>query len=418
MIRAINQSAYSRIRLSDVFLFLYLCATFGNRSGSGFDALFLRGTFAAYVMVSLLFDVLPREAGRRRVSDGHKLFTPLTVWFLLFVFYAYISVFWSESLKNTLQPNYITNFIQAFCLVLFIPYRIESRRDLRLIVGTLVCAALYGVMVLVIKTPSSAWGSERVGSAIGLNSNAVGLSMSFTLLFVLFLARDSGQPLLYAVCPIFIAVALFSGSRKAAFLCLAGLALVLSFSYRGAKGAVVAFVGIIIVLGVIWAIMNVSELYNVIGYRIERLLLNNGVDGSAEEREWYRQYACSMFLDKPILGYGFNGFLTQMQAIGYWHQAYSHCNQWELLSCLGVIGFVGYYGIFAKLAVTFLRRIKLNHEDAFFGSIFLILIFVSDYGNVSFVDPDIYLYLTLLYCLCKTMRFEEENNGKSVEILS
>lgn len=417
MIRAINQSAYSRIRLSDVFLFLYLCATFGNRSGSGFDALFLRGTFAAYVMVSLLFDVLPREAGRRRVSDGHKLFTPLTVWFLLFVFYAYISVFWSESLKNTLQPNYITNFIQAFCLVLFIPYRIESRRDLRLIVGMLVCAALYGVMVLVIKTPSSAWGSERVGSAIGLNSNAVGLSMSFTLLFVLFLSRDSGQPLLYAVCPIFIAVALFSGSRKAAFLCLAGLVLVLSFSYRGAKGVCVALIGILAALGLVWATLNVPELYDVLGYRIERLLLNNSVDGSVAEREWFRQYACSMFQNKPILGYGFNGFLTQMQKIGYWHQAYSHCNQWELLSCLGVVGFIAYYGFFAKLSASFFRCMKLNREDSFFGLIFLVLIFIFDYGYVSFIDPDIYLYLTLLYCLYKTMELEKENNGKSVKVL-
>lgn len=401
----------SRWRLSDVCLLLFFAAMFGNRTGVGFDYVFLRGTFAAYVAVSFFCDVLPVEVGRRK-GVGQKLFDGFVGWLAAFIALVYVSCFWSESVANTLVSNYITNFIQALCLVALINYRVQSRDDLYHLLTMFVLAAAYGMVMLLIKTPSSAWGSERVGGALGLNANDVGLGMSFAMLFSLFLARNRRQPLYYALSAAFIAVALFSGSRKAALLCIAGLVLVMAFSYKGAKGVVVTLVAIAAALGIYWAAMNVPELYNVLGRRIESLLIDGGSDRSSLEREWYREYARGMFIDKPLLGYGFNGFLTQMQAINYSHQAYSHCNQWELLADLGLVGFCLYYGAFVWMGVSFARSLRFKREDAFFGIVFLALIFVFDYGYVSFISPDTYIYLVLLYCLQKILRREGAKDAK------
>lgn len=401
----------NRWRLSDVCLLLFFAAMYGNRTGAGFDYIFLRGTFAAYVAASFFCDILPVEMGRRG-GAGQKLFDGLVGWLVAFIALVYVSCFWSESVANTLAPNYITNFIQALCLVVLINFRIQSREDLYRLLTMFVLAAAYGVVMLLIKTPRLAWGSERVGSALGLNANDVGLGMAFAMLFSLFLARNRRQPLYYVLSAAFIAVALFSGSRKAAMLCIVGLILVMAFSYRGAKGAAVTLVAIVTALGIYWAVMNVPELYNVLGRRIEGFLINGWSDRSSLEREWYREYAKGMFLNKPLLGYGFNGFLTQMQAINYSRQAYSHCNQWELLADLGLIGFCFYYGVFVRMGASFVKGLRAKREDAFFGIVFLVLIFVFDYGYVSFISPDTYIYLVLLYCLQKILRSEGAEDGK------
>ena len=405
----------SRWRLSDVCLLLFFAAMFGNRTGVGFDYVFLRGTFVAYVVVSLLCDVIPVEVGRRK-SAGQRLFDGLIGWLVAFIALIYISCFWSDSIENTLAANYLTNFIQAFCLVALINFRIQSRDDLYHLLTMFVLAAAYGVLMLLAKTPSSVWGSERVGSALGLNANDVGLNMAFAMLFSLFLARSKKQPLYYVLSAVFVMVALFSGSRKAALLCIVGLVLIAAFSYRGAKGVAVTLIAVVVALGVYWAVMNVPELYNVLGRRIESFLSGGELDRSSLEREWYRSYAKSMFVNSPLLGYGFNGFLTQMQAINYSHQAYSHCNQWELLADLGLFGFCLYYGLFVWMGISFVRRLGFNREDAFFGISFLILIFAFDYGYVSFVNPDTYIYLVLLYCLQKILQREEGEDGKIKKI--
>ncbi len=398
-----NNVQNGKLRTSDVLLFVYLCALFAHRTGIGLDYYLLRGSFVLYAIVSFFLDVLPAETGRRKGKENGKLISRLLVWFSVFVFFVYLSVFWSESLSNTMATNYITNFFQGFFIVAFISYRVQKRDDLLLVIKIVVCAAFYGVVVLFLKTPLSSWGTERVGDAIGLNSNTVGLNAAFATMFCLFLSNNTKRPLYYLFTVVFIVVALFSGSRKALFLVLAGIVLILSFSHKGFKGLAAAISSIIIVAIIIWAIMNVPALYDVLGYRVDKLLGNAGYDGSAAEREWYRSYAQDMFLNSSIVGYGFNGFLSEMQRIGYWHQAYCHCNQWELLADLGIIGFTLYYSIFIMIGKGFINKIKMNGANSLFGLIMLLLIFVSDYGYVSFMGVDIYLYITLLFCLEKTL---------------
>lgn len=390
--KLVTRGGVWRLHLSDVCLFVYLCAFFAHRTNAGFDGYLLRGSFVVYVVCFFFFDILSDIKKRKK----RPLFSGMAVWLICFWAFAIASVFWSESVKNTLQGNYITNAIQAIILVTFITYRIRDKDDLLMMVKLLVAAGLYAAVVLYMRTPSSAWGSERVGEALGLNQNTVGMNNAYLALFCLFLLHYKKSPLAIAGVIAFVTIALFSGSRKAFLIIVLGILLIEIFSHRGFKGLAAALIALAAVYSLYQLVMTVPAFYDVLGYRIERLL-NNGVDGSAAERQWYREYAFSMWANRPLFGYGFNGFLTQMQAINYWHQAYCHCNQLELLADLGIAGFSLYYGFYVAMLRSFGKSFRNHRKESVFGISFILIAFIAEYGNVAFVGVDTYIFLALVY---------------------
>ncbi len=390
--KLVTRGGVWRLHLSDVCLFVYLCAFFAHRTNAGFDGYLLRGSFVLYVVCFFFFDILSDIKKRKK----RPLFSGMAVWLICFWAFAIASVFWSESVKNTLQGNYITNAIQAIILVTFITYRIRDKDDLLMMVKLLVAAGLYAAVVLYMRTPSSAWGSERVGEALGLNQNTVGMNNAYLALFCLFLLHYKKSPLAIAGVIAFVTIALFSGSRKAFLIIVLGILLIEIFSHRGFKGLAAALIALAAVYSLYQLVMTVPAFYDVLGYRIERLL-NNGVDGSAAERQWYREYAFSMWANRPLFGYGFNGFLTQMQAINYWHQAYCHCNQLELLADLGIAGFSLYYGFYVAMLRSFGKSFRNHRKESVFGISFILIAFIAEYGNVAFVGVDTYIFLALVY---------------------
>lgn len=291
--KLVTRGGVWRLHLSDVCLFVYLCAFFAHRTNAGFDGYLLRGSFVVYVVCFFFFDILSDIKKRKK----RPLFSGMAVWLICFWAFAIASVFWSESVKNTLQGNYITNAIQAIILVTFITYRIRDKDDLLMMVKLLVAAGLYAAVVLYMRTPSSAWGSERVGEALGLNQNTVGMNNAYLALFCLFLLHYKKSPLAIAGVIAFVTIALFSGSRKAFLIIVLGILLIEIFSHRGFKGLAAALIALAAVYSLYQLVMTVPAFYDVLGYRIERLL-NNGVDGSAAERQWYREYAFSMWANR------------------------------------------------------------------------------------------------------------------------
>ena len=380
-------------------LLLYICAFFGNRLGTGFDYYFLRGSFVLFVLSVFFFQIVPAV----RNGDTRPMFGLFSAWFLMFWAFAYSSSFWSESIANTLSSVYITNCIQACCIVVSVPYLYRTKEDLYKFARLLIIAGLYCIAMLAWRTPVGAWGTERVGEAIGQNANSIGLNMAFLALVCMF-SYTRKKNVVYAIALVaFAAIALFSGSRKAFVALMFGVAAVFAFSGRGWKALLGVIAAGAFCSVFYWIVIHNADLYNVLGYRLEDLI-NGGVDKSTIEREWYRDYAFGMFLAKPIVGFGFNGFLTQMQIIGYSHQAYSHCNQLEILADLGLIGFVLYYWIFAYMLKNLIALPRESHWVKVYGVLFLLIIFGTDYGCVSFVTPDVYIFISFLWCMLETER--------------
>ena len=149
----------------------------------------------------------------------------------------------------------------------------------------------------------------------------------------------------------------FTASRKALLMAVFGIALYYYFKHPNKR-----FRNLLIILFGIYAafqlVMNVPELYEAIGWRIEGMLAlvtGEGVaDGSALLRAQYIQVGLDAFKESPIIGYGIDNYrYINLRETG--HLTYSHNNFVEMLVGVGGIGFLVYYFYYIKLTCDFLR---------------------------------------------------------------
>jgi O-antigen ligase len=74
------------------------------------------------------------------------------------------------------------------------------------------------------------------------------------------------------------------------------------------------------------------------------------IDYSAYERKKLMLFGIKMWLDHPLIGVGLDNFRVVIKE--YWpisNRLYSHNNYIELLSTIGTIGMVVYYGIYLSI---------------------------------------------------------------------
>ena len=142
--------------------------------------------------------------------------------------------------------------------------------------------------------------------------------------------------------------------------------------------------------------MEVDIFYNFIGYRMESLISFNSSmqDNSMIERSLMRHYSWELFLEKPLLGHGagtFRDYFVQISG----KYLYSHNNHLEILSTLGIIGYVVFYGGLINILLKLYKLIiKGDKISIGFFSFILIQMFL-DYGTVSYNNEQ---YI-LIYCL-------------------
>ena len=128
-------------------------------------------------------------------------------------------------------------------------------------------------------------------------------------------------------------------------------------------------------------------MYNIIGSRIEGLFGDFAGTGKIEASAGIRfdmiDYAIEMFKEKPVFGWGIEGFANNSV-----YGVYSHNNFTETLVNFGIVGFVLLY--FYKVMILY-RQIKMikeagnSQENLIYILVFVLMsvVFVLDYGQIS-----------------------------------
>lgn len=277
---------------------------------------------------------------------SRKKMTKYFFWSLVFLSMCIISLNWSYDLTQAtlllrinLQSLLIGNLIIGY---------VDSEDKLYDFMDMFIVAGFFLIVYLLINLPLSTLITTRLGGQrlIGINSNTLGLNIAISSLFLFFKIlrlKKMSHFLLYLLLIIFV---FLSGSRQALLLAILGAILILLFSSKDAvkklKNIYVIFFLIVIVYNLL---VNVPLLYEIVGYRLETLILTLFGAESATESDQIRNLMVSsginLIKDRPFLGYGLGGF-AKVSGLG----VYSHNNYIELLVGIGIVGTVIYYYIY------------------------------------------------------------------------
>lgn len=396
--------------ITQFILLLYFISISAFQLGIGFDAYFVRIIFIILIGLTLI-------SYKKIILNGQ------IKWCLLFWGWYFLSMIWAKDYNDTLY--YLNRFVQILGISICLPLLVKSKEDVNKTLHLIVLSILVTAIVLIIKTPNSAWGTERVGSAIGLGPNDLGMKMGIGAVISLYLIHNinngknrNSKKILYILCIIlFSAIAMFSGSKKALFILVAGLIGFEILATKGIKLLLKICAIFLLLYGSIFLIMNNNNLYSVLGRRIEKTILTitgqagkKDIDTSLTERQFYIEQAIKLFKNNILIGYGGNNFVTYMREISYRHIAYSHNNFTEMLCTLGILGFLIYYSMWIYLLIILFknyRRYKSKTELLFI--LILTIILIMDYANVSYFNEFNMLLFILAYLTMKNYNLKGES---------
>lgn len=334
----------------------------------------------------------------------------MTIWLFLFWGWYYLSMLWTSNISDT--SFYFMSSIKVIILSIIISTIIKTKDDVNKIISIVLLSLIISSIVLFIKTPITVWGTSRVGYAIGLNPNDLGLRYCFGVIICLYfldINKNSSfvfpqkikSLLIFLIITAFTLIILFSGSKKALFCLIFGFIFYVTVSTKGLK-KYLKIVLLIIATIMLWnIIINNSTFYNVIGSRVEDFInytfynKTSKYDISSVEREYFRKEAFNLFKNNWLIGSGGNGFVTYMRNVGHNHIAYSHNNYLELLCTLGVIGFSIFYSFIGKLIYALYKNIKENKLFILFLSLIFCML-ISDYGGVSYFEQFNMIIITVI----------------------
>lgn len=405
--------SFDAVRVSDIALLLMLCTQFCSLTGGGsFDVNLSRATFLLYCLVAFSTDMVPLIKGAKSV------FAPCFYWACLFWALAFTSLLWSPDISQAFNTTYVNNAIRIIALCFFMPARFRYSDGIAAYMRIFIVLCCYIVVAVIIKTPASHWGTERVGSSIGLNQNNLGMLLAYGAFISFSFALLAKKKVYFLVCLPFVVISLMTGSRKS-FLLLCVLPVLFALFYkRGLKRFMLIGIGLLFVYALWNLVVLQPDLYNVIGRRLDGA--STGGAGLDDMRELYRQFGWSLFLERPLFGYGMTGFEIMVpQAVLFSRDvAYSHCNYTELLSCFGIVGFFLYYSLYGWIVLVLLRNLK---SDSAFPSIalsVLIGLLITDYGNVSYPELSNLVLLMIPYLTAAYVCFDKNEDSKWSQIAS
>lgn len=285
-------------------------------------------------------------------KSGKLMWNRVYTFALLFTLLCFISYIYSYAREDTVEKTITVMAVVLMSICVYQYIVISEKMDFVLKVYSMGGM----IMALYILLKSGLVVGSRFGAVVG-DANLVGITLSFaaTVTLYLFLMQRNVIYILQFGCMGY--VILLTGSRTAALLLLLAVIVLL---YTGAyvwhwklRTVVIVTFALGAALYILWqAVMTIPALYEALGIRIISFLqISQGQHSINNERSTYYRVlfakrALDLFADSPVWGKGVNSFPSYNSTFADGWHCFSHCNYTELLSGLGILGFVLYYGIY------------------------------------------------------------------------
>lgn len=222
-------------------------------------------------------------------------------------------------------------------------------------------------------------------TTLGVNSNTISTLVAYSLVIYIYdiVERNAYNIRSFSLMLFMLLVIFLTGSRKGLLIPFIGSYVILCAKKpkKIIKYTLIAMFAFAIAL---FLIMKIGFLYNMIGYRVEPVLLYlTGAEyeeASLATRTHYIAYAWEHAKENSFRGQGLDCFRTLRQA----YDTYSHCNYVELLFSLGWVGTVVYYSSFVLALCAVPRALKKNKKGTVLLLAILIPFMVCDFFNITY----------------------------------
>lgn len=332
-----------------------------------------------------------------------------TMWYFAFMCWSFITAFYSPEFK-LLDGSFrlmIVALVTSFFFQLYV-----NNEERFVLVAWLFCFSSFVLVGILYFTGNLVIDAgNRLGEEVLGNANAFAGMLMYAVMFEMWLIVYKRYNVLLKGCLLLMIMADYyaltlSGGRLAFVVPMVFLYILLLCKQddRGRRHTIRYTLYIVVLIAIIFQMMmTVDVFYDTLGYRMESLI--NGTMGiekqgtSAEIRAKMRTLAIENWMEKPILGYGFDSFkyLAQRELN---HFFYSHCNFTELLYNGGIVSFLLYYWIYFKLLNLIYKAKNVSIKYKAFAISVALSFLVYDYGIVTYNVAYVQIILAIAFkCL-------------------
>lgn len=318
----------------------------------------------------------------------------------LFTIYCFISSVWAWNPSLAISKG-VTILSILICFSLLYSYY-EREENVDSLLKSIMIAG-YGIAMYTIFY----YGFPTIiGMTIGgirlendyTNVNSIGMVSALSCIIQLYyVLKKKVNILIVFVLPALLMVAA-SQSRKAVVMMLIGTMLLIILG--ATKSGILKKIGRIIAGAIIFVIMIyfLSRVEIFSGVMARFMTYYESLSGIREVniRDIYRQIGLEQFRTTPIVGIGIGNSAELLESVGQ-RRTYLHDNFVELLACGGIVGFIIYYSIYIRLIFGLWKYRCQDFLTTNLCLIFLVLLFVMDYGMVSYFDKQQYIYFMCFF---------------------
>lgn len=328
------------------------------------------------------------------------------LWYGLFCLWCMLSPQWSvyavrEGSRTLLTIERI--FIMGLCIVL----QTKDIKSFERIMVSFIHAGLVFACLTILINPVSNWGSTAFCSfGLGFQRNGVANIALYLFCFSVFYSNRLSNRVRRFAKIIFLLLIMMCGSRRAIILLILFIAFyTLTINSTSKRIKNIALITILAIVA-LFVCYNIPFLRDTYIQRISEMFMGeSSTDASTVGRLGYVTVGWEMFLDRPLKGWGLEGFSRYLFYHPYAisdtavNQAvYSHNNYIELLSCLGAVGFVLFYNMHLELLLRNIKKV-MKSDKSRMVIICLVLILIGDYGTIIF-NAHVSFYIVLfLVCI-------------------
>ncbi len=351
--------------------------------------------------ILMLFASMLLWLGRR----AEKVTIPYnTIWYALFTAYSASSGLWSSYI-NADMASYFLRMVVIIAMITSVSIYVDKPEDLERIIKLYIFSMFAIVMIEFATVPVDEWAEGSMGSHFsGSNSNGVAFLVfcAELMAFYEFYSRGKKSYILFVV--VFLFFVILSSSRKAMFASVAGpILFVLLSTYK--KNYFFNIVAVLTVSAlVVFFIMTDENAYNAIGRRFASMFTfwfenrDHQVDNSLYMRSYYIELAKRMFAESPLFGKGMGNFAKIIDNVYMLDGVYSHNNFWQILSELGLIGFLIYYSMYFVIIIRLAKGAFINKSrmNMLFLT-FMVLLMVLETGLVTYNSKMPHVVIAIAY---------------------